>query len=283
MVLGFLAASLFREARQPGRTIPVHFPAVSTLMKDDPVVEQGIPVGKVKRVFLDGGLAVIEVELFHRRPLAEDTRFVNLSHSLMGARQVWVVPGSSPAPMQEDALQYGVFVPSSVEFLHRAGELTEAIVRYRNAAEALLRPEGALVSAARVQEELLARARGLERLANRMDSVRIAYAADLDRFVPLFGTAQAGTHGFEARLDSARHALNRLLGTLERAGNGLDTALVATESLLAAVADSNSTAGRLLADRAPYVEMRRAVVLLDSVVEAFREGRLTEGASVPHR
>ena len=113
VLIGFIlaAAFLFHEVTRSPRIIRVHFPEIATLGEGDPVVQGGVPVGKVVSIRLPpphspSHDAMVEIELFHHRPLAADARFLNFSHSLMGARKVWIVPGISPLPLDESRFRY---------------------------------------------------------------------------------------------------------------------------------------------------------------------------------
>src|SRR5690606_34701762 len=85
----------------------------------------------------------VELELFRHDPLPADTRFVNAAYSLMGARTVWLMRGTSDQPLDESRVQDGAFVPGVPETLHAVSALTARIARLRREAEDAGNPEGA--------------------------------------------------------------------------------------------------------------------------------------------
>jgi hypothetical protein len=196
LFIGSLAGHALRELREPSREIAVHFPETSTLMPGDAVVEQGVPVGRVRNIEFRDGVPVTSLELFHKRPLGADTRFLSISHSLMGGRQVWVVPGDSPGPLDEKVVHAGIFVPSLVDRMHEAEQLALAIAGIESALENFLRTGGGVASVAVLQQTLTNVVQEMDALAGKLDAALDAWPhalRDMNMVLASAGTTLAGT------------------------------------------------------------------------------------------
>src|SRR3712207_3927968 len=90
LVLMLQDGALFRA-----NEVRVVFPAIGTLMEDDPVKLHGVEVGRVADISATPEGSVATLDLCHRVPLATDSRFVNYNYILCGARMVILVRDNS--------------------------------------------------------------------------------------------------------------------------------------------------------------------------------------------
>lgn len=278
----FFAAFALREFRDPGNVIRVRFPSVSTLSEGDAVVENGVETGRVERIILgDDGSAIVELRLYRRELPALDARFVNFSHSLMGARKVWIRPGDSPLPLDPARIQDGVFVPGLPDALHRVRLLGERIAEWGEAFDRLLGggDSSTVLRAVGEAERALARAAELEAsLRHVSDSLR-AGVEELAGFEKLVaGSATAADTGIGGAARSFA-AAGPALVALEA---DLASALSRLEAMTAALG-SDGVAGRLLADRAPYDSLAAGVNRLAALARAFREEGLGDSLKIRPR
>lgn len=286
LLVFFLAAFLLREAVHTGRTVRVRFPEISTLSEGDPVVQRGVTVGRVRRIGLEDALgkkeAVVELQLFTHAFLGEDTRFVNFSHSLMGARKVRVLPGTSTKPLDESALQAGIFAPGLSEALHKVRALTERVARLRGEADRLLADSGAAFAPVLLQRRTQEALDALDKLTTSLEKG----AATLGR--GLAGATRAGDHvragirDAEPGLNATRRRIDSLLVSFAGVEAELSAALGATERLAAAANDS-TLAGKLLGDRAAYDGLVRLVETLTETAKLLREDGLGDEMKIKPR
>jgi|GEM_PF-1433631 len=225
--LGLIAVGVFlvSEYRMAAPRVQVRFPVISTLREGDPVVENGVAVGRVERITLDG----VTLRLFHDVPLPEDTRFYNLSHSLMGARKVWLVRGVADAetrPLDRARVQDGVFVPGLPETLHKVDALRAVIARLRATADSLLSAEGDGARALR-----------------RLDEAQ----ASLGRLTASLGAAESSVREGLGGMERAVRAGDSLAPRLRRAGPQADSASARARALLNAYAQMKGPVGEALA------------------------------------
>lgn len=279
---GFFAVFAVREFRDPGPSVRVRFPEISTLSEGDPVVENGVEAGRVERIRLEGDGAVVVLRLDHRALPARDARFVNFSHSLMGARKVWIRPGASPLPLDTSRVQDGVFVPGLPETLHKVRDLDERLARARAASDRLLGggDSAAVLRAVRAMERAFARLAAL-------DASLEGAAGDLHAGVARLSSLEAKTASAVAAADPEVAAAGRRVAAARASVTDLDASLSASLARLAGLAAAldadTGVAGRLLADRALYDSLTAGVETLTAIARRFRDEGLGDSVKVrPH-
>jgi ABC-type transporter Mla subunit MlaD len=281
------AAFVVSEIARPDRIVRVEFPEIATLSEGDPVVENGVEVGKVRSIRLapPPARARVELELFHHRPLSRDTRFVNFSHSLMGARKVWVVPGSlnpSRDPLDESGVQAGLFAPGLAETLHKVDSLTLRVAGLRAETERLLTGDNPVLAPLEAQRRLEAAARSFDALAAKLGDAQASLGSGLGRLQSFARTLDRDAREAGPRLDTAFARADLLLGSVRRVQNDLDTAL-ARAAALAAMARDSAGAGRLLHDDAAYVRLRQSVRLLEQATRLLQKDGLGDSVKIKPR
>jgi ABC-type transporter Mla subunit MlaD len=282
LLLFFLAAFFLREAAHTGRTIRVHFPEIATLSEGDPVVENGVAVGKVRRISLDGDRPVAELQLFRHRALPEDTRFVNLSHSLMGARKVWIVPGNSSRPLDESLVQPGSFVPGLPETLHKVSGLVERVTRLRAEVEALDSGKVSLFAPLAVRQRLDNALRILTALSASLDRSATSLQSGTAKLAETGKRATGALRGAESGLDTATARVGNMLAAFEDAEAGIGAALSHIERL-ASVANDSAGMGKLLTDSTAYELLIQSVETLNQMTRQLRREGLGDSAKIRPR
>jgi hypothetical protein len=288
LVAGVLVLAVFfgvfvvREFRDPGTRVRVRFAEIATLSEGDPVVENGVAAGRVESIRLDSIGAVVTLKLDRRALPPSDTRFVNFSHSLMGARKVWVRPGASPLPLDTSRVQEGVYVPGLPETLHKVRVLNERLAAWREASNKLL---GGGDSAA-VLRAVGAMERVFARLA-AMDTSMESAAGDLHKGV-------AGLSGFEAKGSAAaRRAGPEVASAAKRVAQArasmagleseLSVSLARLEAMAAAIDADTGIAYKLLADRKLYDSLVGGMENLTALARRFRDEGLSDSVKIRPR
>lgn len=158
VLLAYLGGLFRYEAEHGRRVLRIRFPETGTLMTEDPVTQNGVPIGKVLSITLDPSnpnASVTEIELFHNDFIPADSRFVDFNHSMMGSRNVVLVTGTSPLPLDATRIQAGFYAPGVAETLHRAGELLDLTAEVRQTFERLFTDSHGPFSPNVVQQRML--------------------------------------------------------------------------------------------------------------------------------
>ena len=284
----FLAgAFLTHEITRSPRIIRVHFPEIATLGEGDPVVQGGVPVGKVTSIRLPAEDspdrdALVEIELFHHRPLAQDATFLNFSHSLMGARKVWIVPGRSPLPLDESRIQEGLYQPGLAETLHRVDSLVFLIARLRAETDRLLTEDNPLKSPLAAARRLDSAAMRLDQITGRLESARAALEAGLTGFSSAANQIRQGVRAAEPPLHASLQNARQLLTAVESVQKNLDSLLVRVEKITAMAGDSTG-AGKLLNTSVAYDQLEQSVRLLEKTARFMTKEGLADSVKIKPR
>jgi ABC-type transporter Mla subunit MlaD len=286
LLVFFLAAFLLREAVHTGRTVWVRFPEIATLAEGDPVVQNGVTVGKVEQIVLIGRDADAQLLLFTHDPLPVDTRIINLSHSLMGARKVWLIPGSSEVMMDETKVQTGFFAPGLSETLHNVRALTDRVSELRRETEIILAGNGkggtSSWSPAAIQHNLEVALRSLDTLSTSVEAAFAGLSEGLAMVSTTGATIHSGLRTAEPKLNNAMRRIDSILITVQESQRVLDAALTAAEKV-AAVVEDTSGVGRLLTNRDAYDQMTHLVQTLTETARYIREVGVGENFIInPH-
>ena len=270
LLILWLATAVCHDAFHPRRVIQVRFPELGTLMVEDPVLENGVPAGKVRKVEFRQGIAVVELEMFRREFIAADARFVDFNYSLMGARRIVLLPGHSRISMDESQSQTGVFLDGVAETIHRVGELMGLVADLRAQSRRLFEGTNAPLSPA-LLATLDNDARAMNRLAERIDATGKSLHAGLDAWVRLENSIPAGLKNVQAGLNAAENQTASLLNAASSAERNADGILSTVEKLIASTRDSTGTAHALLYDRSAYDELVSSLNILDAALKTFQE------------
>lgn len=272
-----LVVSLREGLLLPRHRVQVRFPAIGTLMEDDPVKVRGVAVGRVASIRAEDGDAIATLEFFRHAPIPADSRFINFNYSLFGARMVILVPGTSPRPMDVNAVQPGDFNNGVSETIHRVEELLGAVAEYKRLSRRL---ELGSDSSLSVQQFLADRVYPVlaefGALVGKMDSLQ---AAAGERLAGL-ETASAGFDRLGRDLAAQSDTLVlRAEKTLVRLGalTAQSTAVLGSlEGIVAACQDSSRGPGRILARRDLYDRALAATHTLEDILKILRDDGLTD-------
>ncbi len=114
---------------QGALTVQLLFPEVGALQPQDPVVERGVPVGRVRSIEYAKrhGQAVVTVDFDTPVKYSTGTQFINSNYSLMGQRLVTILPSHKGEVLDLRQPQQGVFEPGIAEAMHLMEQVVLAV------------------------------------------------------------------------------------------------------------------------------------------------------------
>jgi len=270
----WLVGLLLHEAFHSSRIIRVRFPEVGTLMAEDPVAMNGVPVGDVRSITLQNGYPLAEIEMYRQGSLASDARFIDFNQSLMGARMVLLIPGHSQTPMDESQVQEGIFADGVAESLRRVNDLLHMIAEVRLQMDRLfLDPSSPLSS-----ENFRRLENGTQKLGDLSQRITLlgkSLQEGIASWVHLEGSLQTGFHGVNSGLPRTEDQTDVLLQKALSAEESADTVLTSAEKLLASVQDSSGGIHALLYDPAAYNDLKNSLNVLDEALHTYQNGGLS--------
>jgi ABC-type transporter Mla subunit MlaD len=261
----------------PHNRVQVRFPAIGTLMEDDPVKSRGVSVGRVAGIRAADGGAIATLELFHRVPIPKGSRFINYNYSLFGARMVILVPGDSKEAIDPNAIQEGDFSTGVSETIHRVEDLLRVVAEYKRLTMRLERGSDTSLS---VQQLLATKVYPvLEQfgtLVKDMDSLETEAGRQLDRL----SEASAGVNRFGRDLSEQSDTLvlraNRTLARLAILTGQATTVLHGLEEVVVACQDTTQGPSRFLVQRELYDRTLAITHALQDLLKVLRDDGLTD-------
>jgi phospholipid/cholesterol/gamma-HCH transport system substrate-binding protein len=259
----------FLKETVPGRksdTYHVLFPQVSTLQDGDPVKVNGVKMGKVQGIELQGNRVRVNLKLDRgiKLPKDSDVRIQNIG--LMGERQIGIIMGSSNEYWPTGSELEGNLDAGIAEAMGVAGEVfveSETLVRsLRNIMDSTVgKPEfvASFNNVVTQTEELSSRLNLFIReidpkvkhsLANLEDASSRVHILLKDQEVPVKSIIQNG---------------QEVSGKLREVVDKADRVADEMNRLLAKVNSSNSTLGAMLNDSTFYLELRGTLNSADSL------------------
>jgi phospholipid/cholesterol/gamma-HCH transport system substrate-binding protein len=270
--------SMLREGLLfPHNRLKVAFPAVGTLMEDDPVKLQGVQVGRVSAIEAIDGKTVAVLEFFHRTPIPKGSRFINYNYSLFGARMVILVPGNSREPIDGNRIQEGDFSTGVAETIHKVEDLLVTVLEYKRLGSRLEKGSDTSLSIQQLLttkvypalEEFGALTKDLEALQNEA-------GAQLDQLA----AASVRVNGFGRDLSSQSDTLmiraNRTLAQLTSLTVQATVILKGLEEVIVACEDTTKGANRFLVQRDMYDRALSLTHALQDLLKVAKNEGLTD-------
>jgi len=266
---GWFGTVVTREILHPDRIVQVRFTQLGTLKVEDPVVESGVRVGRIKSIKLKEGFPQVGIEFFHNGFIAADSRFLDFNQSLMGARMIVLRPGHSDIPMDESQIQDGVFADGIAERIHRiSGLLTQVSELRSKTNELFIGPDAPL--SPKLFGQLEKDTEKLNHLASQVTEAGKSIQSGLQVWQQTATAIRKPLHS-PFQIDTAEKSLALTLKTALSAEQKADVALASAEQLLALFRDSTGMVAGLMNSRAAYNELENSLHFLESALDALQK------------
>lgn len=242
------------------------------MRRGDPVQMRGVNIGRVTGFDMVPGGVAVELELYDRYSVPEDSRVMVRSSGLLGGMVVDVVPGTSTEQVDAGDVLAGALAPGVLEAAAGLGGQAESVLER---VDALLsqRTVGAISASAVDLQALLTE---LNALAARQRVELAEVSASLRRSAAGVEAAAAGPELERSvvRIDSLTARLAATSAALDRASSSLETVLGRMER-------GEGTLGRLSASDELYSNLNTATVeLRDLLADIRRDPRRYLNVSV---
>lgn len=231
------------------------------MRRGDPVQMRGVNIGRVTGFEMVPEGVSVELELYDRYTVPDDSRVLVRSSGLLGGMVVDVVPGDSPDDLDDGDVIPGGLEPGVLEAAAGLGGQAESVLAR---VDALLsqRTVGAVGESAAELQVLLAELNALvtqqrSELAEVSTSLRRS-AAGVER-----ATAGPELERSVARIDSLTVRLDAASATIGRASSSLET-------VLARIERGEGTLGKLSADDQLYDNLNTTAVSLRELIADIR-------------
>lgn len=251
-----------------GYQLHVYFDSVPGLQPGDPVFIRGVWAGKVLDIRLTHGLPLVSIGFAEIRSLPRDSRVLLQSEGLLGGKMIDVKVGSDIKRVyaDHDTLQ-GRSGGGIEEMADQAGSVAqrlEAVLADRNIAR-------------------------IEALLANMDSTAVhlkqTLSGNRETLAAVLNTAAMAAGDARGLLGENRPEVRQAVGNLRRMTQRLDGVAHDMETVLESFGTSLSdlnevsgklrrgegTLGRLVQDESLYLDLRRTLASVDSLINGIKE------------
>lgn len=265
----------FLKGMVPGQRQDVYhvlFEQVSTLQNGDPVKVNGVKMGKVERIGLDGNKVKVTLSIDRAVKLGKDCEVRIQNIGLMGERQIGIQLGSAHEIVPPGSTLQGSLDAGIAEAMGVAGEVFVQ-------AESLVRNLRAVLDSTVARPDFAPRFNGIlnetETLVTRMSG----FLNDIDpRLKRSLGSIEKAGQEVSALVaeqreplaeivNNGREASGRLNALTERA----DQVAIEMQALLKQVNSDQGTVGALLRDTTMHKQLTHTLYSADSLFRLIRK------------
>ncbi|NLB63493.1 MAG: MCE family protein [Fibrobacter sp.] len=251
------------------------FTQVSTLNFDDPVKVNGVKLGKVEDMVLEGNRVRVQIRLRHDVKIPKDSRVKVQNVGLMGERQIGMVLGDDTEYYNPGDTLPGIFDAGIAEAMGLAGEIFDST-------HTLIRSVKDILDSTVAHPEFSQRFHGL---LKQTEALELRVARMINETDPelqkLLGNLNIVTEKVNDLLDENTEPLEDLMGDAKVLTSGANEMLVTMDSLLIRVdvlvrrlQAKDNTLGVLLNDRKLHDELSNVVSSADSLFRTILEDGL---------
>gem|GEM_PF-1867399 len=249
-------------------TVKADFADVTGLEKGARVLVNGIPQGKVSDYRLEDGRVIVEMSVDKEVKLFTDAYAYLESPDLMAELVVAVNPGSSGIMMADSAVMRGLPRYSFSQIFASVGEIKEELSATMRTLRQAANTLEATVSAPGFNREL-------QNTVNNLSAASQSLNGLIKENQPKIEGAVDNLYAISSRAaqltEKHDEDVETIIADLKDFSGDLQTITKAAQDLSGLLNNQNSTLGKLTHDDKFYVEMRRAVQNLDSLISEFRK------------
>jgi phospholipid/cholesterol/gamma-HCH transport system substrate-binding protein len=258
-----LAAFILRTDDRPdgaieGYDLIARFPSASGVYVSTQVRIAGVSIGSVRAIRLEGGEAVVTLEMSSAVQLPTDSVAELKLDGILGDRTVSIVPGEGDTLLGEgDTIPTRVSGPDTDRLTAQA----EAIASNVEVITAELR---AVLEKGELTDSLAATLKNVEALSRDLSQVSSANRAEIDAITR---NLRQLSESLNAMVTSTGGRLDGELETLGGALEKLDSALARVDSIAAKVDNGEGTLGALVNDDAPMAQLGDAFTEINASLD----------------
>jgi phospholipid/cholesterol/gamma-HCH transport system substrate-binding protein len=264
LVLGYLTVTVgkFQLGKEAGYRVYALFDSAAGVVRNSPVRIAGVHVGKVERVFLEGGKAKVAFRMPPNVPLYEDAKAYLRSEGLLGERYLEISPGSEEKPrLGEEALIPQGAIPVTLDqVLSRVSGIGEDF-------KGVLKPLGQILEGVDPQK------------VGRAVSNFEAFSGDLPQLAADARETLGNFRNISAKLERGEGTLGMLIND-DSAYQDARKTLAALRDVAEKVQRGEGTLGKLVNEEEAYHDVRKTAAALRDVAEKVRRGEGTLGKLV---
>ena len=245
------------DGAMEGYALQAHFPAADGVFESTQVKMAGVPVGSVRSIELEGGEALLRLELRGGLQLPVDSVAELKSEGILGDRYVRITPGTSAELLGPgDELKVKAPTADLDELQAKMGGIADDV----KAITAVLRTT---MESEQNQQQLKSTLGNVEQLSGDLADMARANRENLDAIAT---NLRLLSESLKVVVDRTGNDVNGEMAAIREATEKLDRSLASIEQITAKVERGEGTVGRLLNDDAAARKLEDTLDHVDMVV-----------------
>ena len=244
-----------------------YFPQVGTLDIGDPVSVLGVDKGEIKDIKLFGNNVLVVFSLAVDVELKKDARFKVMNVGLMGERYVAVWPGNSNEMINLEMPSTGKYDTGIPEVMGMMGEGIDEIRNLVAQIEGTVGKTGKGKEIRQIIDDLFNITGKFSRFVDENQTMMKKVVEDMSNVAAKMSNfADSNSSRMKTTVDNFADAsvkMNKLVSNLDELSQDF-------HNLADKVREGEGTIGKAFADDSLYLDLRRAVTNLDSLVTDFK-------------
>lgn len=274
----FAFKAIYDDLRSTLYHLRVELPDVGTLDPQNTVYYQGVGIGQVQSIRLEGGKAVADLQFEEPIKLRQGSRLISKTNGgVLSGRYIYIQPSDTGAYLSDSALIVGEFEPSLVETMHKLHDVIQIVAQVSELLQGPLGQSGQHHSWTSEFWQLRNQAMGLLGQATQLLS---GIEAPLKSGM---GQIQAASMQTVQLADQTQGSLNQIYGLQKEYLPKIDSmmdqvALVSdrSEQMLDSM-ESSPAYKQIMQDRALFDAAHKLSAQVSTLVQAVRSGEVIPG------
>ncbi len=249
-------------------TCSVIFPDVGTLKVGDPVSVSGVDKGKVKKIRLYGGDALVTLDLESDVILKKDAKFTVKNVGLMGERFVAVQTGYSDTLLDLSGPARGHYDSGVSEVMGKMGEIMDQLGRLVANLEGVLGTKWS-------RESMIQTIKNLEEISRDMSALLDRNKGKLNQTMDNLSSSSAELKRFvddnKGKLQTTVDNFGEASAKLDNIVTALDTISISLKQLTSKIESGEGTLGQLISDTTLYEQIKETTQHVDDLILDIRK------------
>ncbi|MDH7514443.1 MAG: MlaD family protein [Bacteroidota bacterium] len=251
--------------------IRMRFEASGGLQENDPVTLNGVKIGAVHSVEIEGETVLVEAEIDERYTIASDAVPVIRMLELMGGKKVDIEQGKSPVPHDPHRVLPGRVDPDIAGALGMLGDLRERVDSLARKSGDFLDHTNTIVGDTALIGALRESVEHLRTASRELDAMLVRNRGNIDETAE--NVARLSRRGAQA-VDELYPRLSSGIDKVEKLAERADSLLADVDGIVSDVRRSRGVYHSIVTDTTLARRLETITVKLDSVASIIMQGQM---------
>ena len=250
--------------RAKGYDINVYFDSATGLAKDVQVEIAGVEVGRVRKISLENGKALVVLRINSNVKLTKDAKAVIRTKGILGDKYIELVPGSPSAPQLKEGDRIVKTVPTTDmdTLMITLGEVAKNINRLTNSLANVVGGEKGEASLNSIIENIKEMVETLNRTVQENNEDVTNIIVNLSEFSETLNKIG----------DTNREDIRGIISNVRKASEKMETLIVGINDITSKINQGKGTIGKLVNEEETVNNLNEALASLKTITDKINRG-----------